>query len=665
MSIRKLLIANRGEIAVRTIWACRELGIETVAVYSEADRAAMHRRLANESYEIGPAPAAESYLNIEKMIEVLKRSGADAVHPGYGFLAENAAFARAVEEAEAVWVGPPSEAMELMGSKVAAKRLAEEAGIPTVPGYSQNGSPERLAEEAERIGYPVLVKASAGGGGRGMRGVERPEDFRGAVESAMREAQASFGDSTVFLEKLIVNPRHIEIQVIADNHGNFVHLGERDCSIQRRHQKVVEEAPSPAITDELREELGAAAVRLAEAAGYRNAGTVEFLLDGDDFYFLEMNTRLQVEHPVTEQVTGLDLLHLQLAVAAGEPLPITQDDVRMRGSAIEVRLYAEDPETALPSGGKLFLFEPPKGPGIRNDVGFESGDEVPLDYDPMLAKLIVYGPDRAAAVKRLRQALKGYAVLGVTTNLTLLRLVVDHESFAAGETSTGFLETHGLIKPPREEVPVEIILAAAVGELCRENPFSRDPFEAGPWYPNGANRLRYRVEEDEECTVGVERVGRRRWLLDVDGREEAIEALGLRGGRLYLQRGGSLMSFGIAFDGGDVLISLDGHGYRVSKPGPLNLDDLGPGSGSSDRTSLTAPMPGTVIKVLVKEGDEVEARQPILVLEAMKMEQSIEAPYAGVVRELPYEEGSKVPGGATLAEIEGLKEEEGNDPDSR
>ncbi|MDP8949260.1 MAG: ATP-grasp domain-containing protein, partial [Actinomycetota bacterium] len=415
MSFGKLLIANRGEIAVRIIRTCRELGIKSVAVYSEADEGTMHRRIADEAHCIGPAPATESYLNVERIVEVIEASGAQAVHPGYGFLAESAPFARAVEGAGAVWVGPPPEAMDAVGFKVRAKELARRAGVPTVPGYDgREQGEERLAQEAAKIGFPVLVKASAGGGGRGMRAVARPEDFLEAVRGAKREAEASFGDGSVFLEKLIENPRHVEVQVIGDQEGNVLHLYERECSIQRRHQKVVEEAPSPALSPELREAMCAAAVRLSRAAGYRNAGTVEFLLNGEDFYFLEMNARLQVEHPVTELVTGLDLVHLQLAVAAGRRLPLAQKDVSLRGSAIEARLYAE--ENGLPAGGRLLAFAPAEGPGIRNDAGVEVGDEVSLHYDPMLAKLIVYAPDRASAVRRLRRALWDYAVLGVPTN---------------------------------------------------------------------------------------------------------------------------------------------------------------------------------------------------------------------------------------------------------
>ena len=650
MSFEKLLIANRGEIAVRIIRACRELGIRSVAVYSEADEGAMHRRLADEAYFIGPAPAPESYLNIDRIVEAIEASGAQAVHPGYGFLAESAPFARAVEGVGAVWVGPPAEAMDLMGFKVRAKELARRADVPTVPGYDvEEQGEERLAEEAGRIGFPVLVKASAGGGGRGMRAVARPEDFLEAVRGARREAQAAFGDGSVFLEKLIEDPRHVEVQVIGDREGNVLHLYERECSIQRRHQKVVEEAPSPALNPELREAVCSAAVRLAREAGYRNAGTVEFLLDGEDFFFLEVNARLQVEHPVTELVTGLDLVHLQVAVAAGEPLPLSQEEVNLRGSAIEVRLYAED-ENGLPAGGRLLAFAPAEGPGVRNDAGFEAGDEISLHYDPMLAKLIVYAPDRTSAVRRLRRALRDYAVLGPPTNLPLLRRVADHPAFAAGETTVRFLEEHRLTDaPPEPSVPREAVLLAAAGELSRGA--SAEPFAAGPWRNLGAVRLRYRAGE-REYEVEAERSGSGRLRLRLDGHEALVEPHLVENGRLHALVDERPAVAALAFDGLDVLVSMGGESYRLAKPPPPDVDGVGPGGTDAPGASLTAPMPGTVVRVLVGEGDEVEEGQLLLVLEAMKMEQPVAAPHAGRVVSLPYGEGALVPGGAVLAEIE-------------
>ena len=663
MSFGKLLIANRGEVAVRIIRACKELGIRAVAIYSEADEKAMHVRLADEAYLLGPAEATESYLNIERIVEVIEESGAEAVHPGYGFLSENANFARAVEETGTVWVAPPAGAMEQVGDKIRAKELAREADVPTIPGYGGGEQDEeRLAEEAEEIGYPVLIKASAGGGGRGMRPVYRPEDFAEALRSAKREAESAFGDSSMLLEKFVENPRHVEVQVIADDHGNVVHLYERECSIQRRHQKVVEEAPSPALSPELRESICDAAVRLAKEAGYRNAGTVEFLLSGEEqeFYFLEMNARLQVEHPVTELVTGLDLVHLQLAVAAGEELPISQEDVFPRGSSIEVRLYTEEEGTGLPAGGKLLLFAPSEGPGIRNDTGVETGDEVTLHYDPMIAKLIVFASDREKATMRLRRALGDYEVLGVPTNLPLLRRIAEHPSFKAGEMTIDFLEEHGLTEaPPPPSPPEEAVLLAAVGDLSR-SPAERpdDLFSARPWRLGGEIRLRYRAGEKEEHVVEAERSRGKTLKLRLNEQEEAaaVEVLSVEEGEIRARVDGRQVTGGFAFDGADVLVSLDGESYRLSKPAPPDVDDAGSGGGDADGASLTAPMPGSVVKVLVSEGDEVEEGQVLLVLEAMKTEHSIAAPHDGVVSSIPYGEGDSVSGGDVLVELEELEE---------
>ena len=650
MSFERLLIANRGEIAVRIIRACRELGITSIAVYSEADEAAMHRRFADVACFLGPAPATDSYLNVERLVEIVGETSAEAVHPGYGFLAESAEFARAVEAAGAVWVGPPPAAMDAVGFKVRAKELAHRAGVPTVPGYDgADQTEERLAEEAERIGYPVLVKASAGGGGRGMREVRRPADFADAVRGARREAEAAFGDGSVFLEKLIERPRHVEVQVIGDHEGNVIHLFERECSIQRRHQKVVEESPSSALDPELREEICTSAVRLAREAGYANAGTVEFLLEDEDFFFLEMNARLQVEHPVTELVTGLDLVHLQLAVAAGAPLPLSQDDVTLRGSAIEVRIYAED-EEGLPAGGRLLAFAPPEGPGIRNDAGFEAGDEVSLHYDSMLSKLIVYSPDRSSAVRRLRRALRDYEVLGLPTNLPLLRRIAETPAFAAGETSIRFLDEHGLTQPPPDlEVPPEAVMLAAAGDLSRR-PASRDPFAAGPWRLFGAVRLCYRSAEMEYTVeAGSSKTG---MSLSLAGRQATVEVLSLENGRLSAVVDGEPVVAAFASEGHGIRISYGGEDYELRRQPPPSLDGSGHGGADAGGASLTAPMPGTVVRVMVAEGDEVEEGQTILVLEAMKMEQPVVALHAGRVSSLPYAEGSLVPGGAVLAEIE-------------
>ena len=440
---KKILIANRGEIAVRVIRACHEMGIAAVAVYSDVDRAALHVRKADEAYPIGAATATESYLNVEKILDVAARSGADAIHPGYGFLSENANFARACAEAGVKFIGPTAAAMDAMGSKTRARQAMERVGVPFVPGTSHGlESFEQALEVAEQIGYPVMLKAAAGGGGKGMRLVHTPADLKSALEGARSEAERAFGDSEVYVEKSIINPRHIEMQVLADEHGNTVYLGERECSVQRRHQKVVEEAPSPVVDPEMRRRMGEVAVRVAQAAGYTNAGTVEFLVDQQkNFYFLEMNTRLQVEHPVTELITGLDLVHLQIRIANGERLPFAQEDVTVRGHAIECRIYAEDPDNNyFPSPGKITLLLLPSGPGIRRDSGMYEGWTVPMDYDPLLAKLIGYGTDRDQAIGRLTRALNEYFVGGIKTNISLFRRILKHPDFRAAKIDTGFLD---------------------------------------------------------------------------------------------------------------------------------------------------------------------------------------------------------------------------------
>nr|MBA2535628.1 biotin/lipoyl-binding protein [Rubrobacter sp.] len=610
MSFDSLLIANRGEIAVRIIRACRELDIKSIAVYSEADEHSMHRRLADEAYLIGPAPAPESYLNVGRLVEAIERSGADAVHPGYGFLSESAGFARAVQSTGAVWVGPSPEAMDAVGYKVRAKELASKAGVPTIPGYDGEAEDEdRLADEARRIGFPVLIKASAGGGGRGMRAVTRQEDFPEAVRGARREAEAAFGDGSVFLEKLVEDPRHVEVQVIGDSQGNVLHLFERECSIQRRHQKIVEEAPSPALDPALRDSICEAAVRFAREAGYTSAGTVEFLLDDEEFYFLEMNARLQVEHPVSELVTGLDLVHLQLAVAAGETLPKKQDEVTLRGSAIEVRIYAED-EQGMPSGGRLQAFSTPEGAGIRNDAGFEIGDEVPLNYDAMLAKLIASAPDRPSAVSRLRRALDDYEILGPPSNLPLLRRIAAHPAFERGETTTRFLEEYGLTEPPpAETAPREALILASAAELHRI-PVSPDPFAACPWRLLGATTLNY-----NEHMVEVERTWPGRLSITAEGEASNVEVLYYGDGRIRALIDEEPAEATISADTERVLISLRGETHTLRKPAPPTVEEAGPGADTA--ASLTAPMPGTVVKVLVEEGQEVEEGQLLLVLEAM------------------------------------------------
>jgi len=439
---KKVLIANRGEIAVRVIRACREMGIASIAVFSEVDRAALHVSKADEAYPIGAAAARESYLNIGKIIDVARRSGAEAIHPGYGFLSENAQFARACVEAGIKFIGPPASAMELMGSKTRARTAMQTAGVPMVPGSARGLTLAEAETLAAKMGFPVMIKAAAGGGGKGMRLVRSAADLKPSFETAQSEALRAFNDDEVYLEKFIENPRHIEIQVLGDEHGNVVYLGERECSVQRRHQKVIEEAPSAVVDEDLRRRMGSVAVQAAKSAGYTNAGTVEFLVDaGRNFYFLEMNTRLQVEHPVTELVTGLDLVHLQLRIAAGEKLPFNQEDVALRGHAVECRIYAEDPENNFfPSPGRITRLLRPSGPGVREDSGVYEGWTVPLDYDPMLSKLIVYASDRGSAIARMRRALDEYFIGGIKSNLPLFRPILEHPDFAAARIDTGFLD---------------------------------------------------------------------------------------------------------------------------------------------------------------------------------------------------------------------------------
>jgi acetyl-CoA carboxylase biotin carboxylase subunit len=466
MAIRRLLIANRGEIALRIVRACRELHIETVAVFSDPDASAPHVRAADFAVRVGPAAPAESYLNVTAIVDAARRSGADAVHPGYGFLSERAAFARACEAADLVFVGPPAAAIDAMGSKIGARQLMERAGVPVVPGRTPADQADAgIAAAGRDIGFPVLIKASAGGGGKGMRIARDAASLAEAIPAARREAQAAFGDGTLYVERLVERPRHVEIQVFADGHGNAVHLFERECSVQRRHQKVIEESPSPALTSGLRARMGEAAVAAASACGYRNAGTIEFLVEGRGdaahFYFLEMNTRLQVEHPVTEAVTGTDLVRAQLQVAAGGTLPWRQDDLSQRGHAIECRVYAEDPGAGfLPQAGPLLLYREPSGPGIRVDSGVEQGGEVPVHYDPMLAKLIASGESRDAAIARARAALRDFPVLGVRTNIPFLIAILGHPAFAAGDIDTGFIDAHlpDLLRVPE---PSDAVRAAA------------------------------------------------------------------------------------------------------------------------------------------------------------------------------------------------------------
>jgi 3-methylcrotonyl-CoA carboxylase alpha subunit len=629
---KKILIANRGEIACRVIATARKMGIITVAVYSEADAQSRHVALADEAYPIGPAPARQSYLVTEAILDAAKRSGAQAIHPGYGFLSENAAFADACAAAGVVFIGPPAAAIRAMGSKSAAKALMEKSGVPLVPGYhGENQDLATLTAAADRIGYPVLLKASAGGGGKGMRVVETHAGLQAALEGAKREALASFGDDRMLVERYLTRPRHIEIQVFADTHGDCVSLFERDCSIQRRHQKVLEEAPAPGMHPARRAAMGEAAIAAARAVGYVGAGTVEFIAEGNAFYFMEMNTRLQVEHPVTEMITGQDLVEWQLRVAFGERLPRTQAQLHINGHAIEARVYAEDPaRDFLPSIGTLtHLHQPTETPNIRVDTGVREGDAISPHYDPMIAKLIVWGEDRAAALQRLSQALAEYQVVGVQTNLALLRAIAGHPAFGAGTFDTGFIGRHAeVLMPPVTAASPAILAAAMLTMMADPVPTSPSEDQHSPWNTPDAWRMNgagYQVLtlRDGETVMTI--------------RAEP----GPDGVRLTLPTGPVLARpepNGLRLDGvayrlrvvrqGEAIIVIQHASNHILHP----VDQLAPpASAASGGGKVMAPIPGRVVRILVAPGDSVLRGAALLVIEAMKMELTLSAPMDGVV----------------------------------
>jgi 3-methylcrotonyl-CoA carboxylase alpha subunit len=665
----RILIANRGEIACRVMRTARRMGIATVAVYSEADRAALHAELANEAWPIGPAPASDSYLNIEAILDAARNSGAEAVHPGYGFLSENAEFAEACEAADIVFIGPPASAMRTMGSKAAAKDLMQRHGVPLVPGYhGEDQKPARLSDEAERIGFPVLIKASAGGGGRGMRAVGSAAEFAAALAGAKREAGAAFADDRVLLEKYLPRPRHIEVQIFADRHGNTVHLFERDCSIQRRHQKVLEEAPAPGLDPEQRNAMAEAAVAAARAVGYVGAGTVEFIAEGGDFYFIEMNTRLQVEHPVTEAVTGLDLVEWQIRIAAGEPLPICQPDLVLRGNAIEARLYAEDPERGfLPQTGTLHGLRFPPPELARVDTGVRQGDTVTPFYDPMIAKIIAWGEDRAAAVDRLRRALAATAVLGVGTNLEFLARVAGHPEFASGAVDTGFIERHRTaLLPPRRPAADTVLAAAALSRLLAREDATRaagsrsgDPFSpwarVDGWRLSGRSHqeLIFRDGAEERLVCATHQAGS--WLLQFDDR--AILGQGERraDAALSIVLDGVRKQITVLGHGAETAVFLDGENWRLTE-----IDPLAARAGEDPTAGrLTAPMPGRVTQLMVEPGTNVRRGQPLIVIEAMKMEHTVTAPADGVVDAVRFAPGDLVEEGAELIALAPERQEPG------
>ncbi|WP_118134165.1 acetyl/propionyl/methylcrotonyl-CoA carboxylase subunit alpha [Oceanicella sp. SM1341] len=645
--IRKILIANRGEIATRVIATARRLGIATVAVYSDADAAALHVEMADEALRLGPAPAAESYLRGDLVIAAARAAGADAIHPGYGFLSENPGFVEAVEAAGLTFIGPSAAAIRAMGLKDAAKRLMEEAGVPVVPGYhGERQEPEFLAAEAARIGFPVLVKARAGGGGKGMRRVDAPEGFAAALEGAQREASAAFGDPAVLIEKYVTAPRHIEIQVFGDSHGNAVHLGERDCSLQRRHQKVIEEAPAPGMTPEMREAMGAAAVRAAQAIGYSGAGTIEFIVDGseglrpDRFWFMEMNTRLQVEHPVTEAVTGLDLVEWQIRVASGEALPREQGEITLTGHAFEARLYAEDAGRGfLPATGRLAHLRFP--PGVRADTGVRAGDEISPWYDPMIAKLVVHGPTRETALTALARALDATEVAGTVTNIAFLAALARHEGFGRGAVDTGLIERDlAALLPPEGPPPAWLLALAAIGAAGLEAPAPRQGFTL--WGP--LRRSVALIVDAEPVEVIIEVEGPGRFTAEVAGHRLAIALPGPDQAEID----GHRRAVRILRHAGGVSVWSGGRACYAALPDPLTAAAEAGAGGDS----VLAPMPGLVKHVGVRAGATVEKGRPLAILEAMKMEHTLTAPRDGIIAEVLVAEGAQVADGALLMRLE-------------
>ncbi len=646
MSARQLnsvLVANRGEIACRVMRTAKDLGLTTVAVHSATDRDARHCREADLCVDLGGSKAADSYLKIDKIIAAAHASGAQAIHPGYGFLSENAGFARAVEAAGLIFLGPPASAIEAMGSKSAAKALMERAGVPLVPGYhaeAQDLETFRLA--SERIGYPVLLKATAGGGGKGMKVVEDVSQLAEALASAQREALSSFGDARMLVEKYVLKPRHVEIQVFADQHGHCLYLNERDCSIQRRHQKVVEEAPAPGLSTAQRRAMGESAVRAAQAIGYVGAGTVEFLLDArGDFFFMEMNTRLQVEHPVTEAITGLDLVAWQIRVARGEPLPITQAQVPLRGHAIEVRLYAEDPSNDfLPQTGRLRVYrESAAGTGRRVDSGVSEGDEVSPFYDPMLGKLIAWGEDREQARLRLLAMLDEFAIGGLKTNLSFLRRIIAHPAFAAAELDTDFIPRYQEdLLPPPHELPAAFWTAAAEAYRQSLTPDVRDDDPNSPWALSSGLRCGLPAQ----TLLALEANGERQIVTlttpSTDTRPEQLilEKDGVQRRHLAIRREDTLYLY------------WEGELHRVTRFDPV----IAAGSGHDSQGGLSAPMNGSVVRILVTPGQTVAAGAALVVLEAMKMEHSLRAPRDGVVKSLFCQDGDMVKEGSVLVALE-------------
>ena len=654
----KILIANRGEIACRVIKTCKQMGIRTVAVFSSADAEAQHVKQADEAYLIGGPRPLDSYLKGDVILDVAKKSGAQAIHPGYGFLSENAGFAAACEKAGIAFIGPTPEAIEKMGSKSRAKALMQAANVPVVPGYhGDNQDAAFLAGESKKVGYPQLIKAVAGGGGKGMRLVENAEDFSVQLEAARREARNAFGNDDVLIERYVIGPHHIEFQVFGDTHGNVVHLFERECSIQRRHQKVLEETPSPFIdstADDMREKMGEAAVAAARAIAYRGAGTIEFIVGEDrQFFFMEMNTRLQVEHPITEMITGEDLVEWQLRVAAGEPLPLKQTEIITGGHAIEVRICAENPANDfLPETGRMHLFATPTiadDGDVRLDTGVVSGDEISVYYDPMIAKLITWGEDRAEATRRMQHAISQTDVVGVKTNLGFLQQLVKHPAFLAGKTDTSFIPTHReTLFPDELHLPDRALIAASLDLLASEAcACGNDVWDRkdGWWLNRGAHRtLEFHTLNDEEIvTVDIETVGVTRHVR-ISEREYAVTDTGSSGQIIsFCANGHAEMARVLAHSNTiSILFSDARHTLRLVDP------FLFEGDADANDGRLTAMMPGRVVKVMAKVGDSVKKGQALIIMEAMKMEHTIVSPRDGVVERVAFKENDLVPADAVL-----------------
>ena len=655
----KILIANRGEIAVRIARTAKRLGVATVAVYSDADADSLHVEVCDEAYHIGNSPATESYLCAEKILQVARSSGAQAIHPGYGFLSENAGFCRSCEAEGIVFIGPPASAIEAMGSKSQAKSIMQSANVPLVPGYHGDDQSDSLLDsESRRIGYPQLIKAVAGGGGKGMRVVNEQAEFESALVSARREASSSFGDDRVLIERYLTAPRHVEVQVFADTLDNQVHLFERDCSIQRRHQKVLEEAPAPGMTQELRTRMGEAAINCARAIGYVGAGTVEFLLDEDgSFYFMEMNTRLQVEHPVTEMITGLDLVEWQLRIAAGEALPLTQDGINLRGHALEARIYAEVPERDfMPATGRLaFLVEPDPGSTIRIDTGVRTGDEVGIHYDPMIAKLIVHAENRQQAISKMRAALNKYQILGVHTNINLLSSVLAESDFVDAHFDTGFIDSHYDTlfgsEPGRKAIAACIASMAVLPAISQgrgENFSCLDPWspwqQKTGWRLNQASGFSIRLSRnDDEYAI---RVSSKHgfWCVVFDEYEYQVKGEWLDNRYLQLEIDSRLLKVPTVIDADSVSIWYDQQEWRFARYNPMHAID----NEADDGSQFCAPMPGNIIEIPVAADDTVKAGQTLIVMEAMKMEHSIVATQTATVNEIFFEVGDQVEEGERL-----------------